>query len=125
MTQTHMIPFHGERVLAVETPQGVFVPVKPLAESLGLGWSSQHAKLSGRPNFWRIAKLPMATNGNTQTMICFPLSRLPIWVLSIASSKVKKEHRARLERLQEQCIEDIGKALAERLPLPGGEGDAA
>ena len=129
MTQTHMIPFHGERVLAVETPQGVFVPVKPLAESLGLAWQPQHAKMKARPTLWGITLIVIPSEGGMQDTICIPKNRIAAWLFSISPSRVAAEIRPWLERLQGELADamdawfqqQFGPRMSEMISVPADE----
>ena len=102
--QLQAINFHGDQVFLVEKDGEPYVPTRPICENLGIDWSGQHSKLSGDIGRWNCRIISMiASDGKNREMLCIPLRKLPAWLFSISTRKVKPELKDKLIKYQEEC----------------------
>ena len=122
------VPFHNAELFLVEHNGQPYTPMKPIVDGMGLDWKSQIVKLKQR--FAKgVVEITIPTKGGLQTMICLLLRKLPAWLYSIQSGKVKPELRDTVIKYQEECDDVLwdywtkGKAVnprttkQERVPL--------
>lgn len=99
-----VIPFRQSKLLLVNHEGQPFVPMKPVAEGMGLSWQGQHAKLSsGRLASTIKEILIVAEDGKQREMTCLPLRKLPGWLMSIHPNKVRPELRDGIIAYQNEC----------------------
>jgi hypothetical protein len=130
VTNLITIPFYEDRLIAVAEPrEGMpMVPARQFCERLGLDWKTQYRKIMARESFYGVVIMTTPSDGGEQETICLPLSKLPVWLLSIHPGKVKPELRATLERFQNEAADVLyrhffGKAKAADTPAPFSEHD--
>lgn len=109
------IDFHGDALTAIETPDGVFVPVKPIAERLGLSWQPQHRKLTASELRWGVTILWIPSAGGEQETLCIPANRLAMWLAMIHPAKVKPEVREALHAYQTEAADVLDRHFRLRL----------
>lgn len=122
------VPFHNAELYIVEFEGQPYTPMKPIVDGMGLDWASQFVKLKQR--FAKgIVEITIPSRGGLQSMLCLMLRKLPAWLYSIQSGKVKPELRDTVIKYQEECDDVLwdywtkGKAVnprttkQERVPL--------
>lgn len=99
------VSFHKDTLYLVEHQGQPYTPVKPIAENLGISWASQTVKLQNNPKRWGTVSIitTLAADGKSREMLCLPLRKLPVYLLSIDPRKVKESIRFKLEIYQEEC----------------------
>ena len=118
------VKFYEDILYLIELENEPFVPLKPIAENLGLNWESQCRKLQKDAKRWQIRMVRVQTAGGKQQTLCIPLRKLPAWLFSISPSRIKPEIRSKLIRYQEECDEVLwrywteGKAENPRFKQP-------
>ncbi|WP_151764887.1 phage antirepressor N-terminal domain-containing protein [Acinetobacter soli] len=96
------VPFHSAELYLVEHEGQPYTPMKPIVEGMGLDWKSQFVKLKQR--FAQgMVEITIPTKGGLQTMLCLLLRKLPAWLYSIQSGKVKPELRDTVIMYQNEC----------------------
>lgn len=90
------VPFHGDEILCVETPDGVFVAVKPLCEAAGLDFSAQRKKLMADQELFGVALIAIPSASGTQETVCIPVTRIAAWLFMLQPVRVKPELRAKV-----------------------------
>jgi hypothetical protein len=103
MTQLLEVAFHGNTLLVTEHEQQPFVPMKPVIEGMGMDWKSQHTKISANKDRWGMVIITIPSKGGEQRASCLPLRKLPGWLMSIHSNKVKPEIRDKVIAFQNEC----------------------
>ena len=133
------VPFHGEQVLAAvvdpERPlgKGLYVPIRPLCEGLGLNWAGQQQRIRRDAVLSRHAEIVCVTHTNPQggnpNMLCLPLDKVNGWLFGINANRVKEELRDEVIAYQEElydaiydyCARRAGQSIAgSALALPEG-----
>lgn len=108
------IPFRGDTIIAIETPEGIYTPLKPRCEVLGLDFSRQLKRVKAVPERWRGGLMPIPSGSGTQETYCLPLTKLHGWVCGVAANKVKPEFRDRLIAYQNE-LDDVLYAHFQKL----------
>jgi len=99
------VNFHGDQLLLADDDGKRLVPVRPLAENLGMSWSTQHAKLVRDGRFNCVHMNTVGADGRDRQMLCLPVEQLSGWLFSINPNKIKDEHkRAKVKLYQAECV---------------------
>ena len=103
MNQIIPVNFHGDSLAMVNHDGQPFVPMKPIAENMGLAWQVQSRKLAEK--FGSVITIMVTTGGDGKQyeMVCLPLRKLPAWLYSINPNKVNPDIRAKVVQYQEEC----------------------
>ena len=89
---TCKIRFCGETVDAVQRDDGIYVPMKPLVERMGLGWPAQHQRIlrdTLLTDGVEIIRIP--TPGGPQAMVCLRAEMLYGWLVNVEDSRIPDE----------------------------------
>lgn len=107
MAKTHLVPFSGTQIPSVLHKNQIYVPVRPLVDTLELTWSCQAKKLK-HPRFKCVDIATVAADGKSRTMLCVPHKRFDTWLNSINPLKVRNtKKRKRLELYQEESSDAL------------------
>lgn len=96
------VPFHGDTITCIETPEGEFVAVKPICERLMIAWQPQHRKLTSEPR-WGITIMTIPSAGGMQETACIPVSKVFAWLASISPNRVRPELADALRLYQDEA----------------------
>ena len=124
MSKLITVDFHDDTLFAVETPEGVFVAIKPISDGLGLKWSGQHDRLKRSPILAEgIRVLRMPSIGGEQETTCLRLELLQGWLFGINPGQVRAEVRDRVLSYQRECYAALhshfyGRKAPGPAPLP-------
>ncbi|MBX7253097.1 MAG: ORF6C domain-containing protein [Candidatus Promineofilum sp.] len=118
--------FYDDTIIAIavdtsDAGRQVYVPIRPIAESLGLAWRAQRLRLHRDPVLSRHVKggivtippSPGARGGGPQEMLCLPLEYINGWLFTISADRVRPELRDRIIRYQEHCYRVLAEAFQE------------
>lgn len=122
------IDFYGDPItVVVMADEDVYVPVRPIAEFLGLDWSSQLQRIRRDEVLARRASalLVVTTDDSRREMICLPLDLLPGWLFGIAPSRVRAELAPKLQRYREECFRVLWRAFQAEALMSVGAGERA
>ena len=105
------VAFGHDHVLAVTASGGdgeaVYVPIRPICDSLGLSWPGQRERIQRDPVLSDLVRGVRVTrppeDGGTQTLSALPLSHLNGWLFGISVARVKPEIRETILRYQREC----------------------
>ena len=102
----------GGRVTLPPSDSGVYVPIRPLTEFLGVGWRGQRERIQRDPVLSEeVRMVVLSTAGGPQEMTCLPLEFLNGWLFGISASRVKDEIRDRLITYQRECYHVLAEAF--------------
>lgn len=110
------VQFYGDTIIAVRAQNGgVYVPVRPICDLLGIDWNSQRRRINRDPVLAEESQgvAVMATPGGKQTMICLPLDYISGFLFGINADRVKPEVRERLIQYQRECYKVLSEAFTE------------
>lgn len=111
---THLIPFHGETITAIETPDGIFVAVAPLCERLGVSRQGQSSKLNAQPDRWSCKMILQETTAGPRETFCIPVNRIAAWLFTLNANKVKPEARDALIAYQREAADVLDRHFRQR-----------
>lgn len=109
-----IIDFYGDPItVAVMPDDEVYVPVRPIAEFLGLDWSSQLQRIRRDDVLARRATtvIVATSDESRREMVCLPLDLLPGWLFGISASRVRAELASKLNRYREECFRVLWRAF--------------
>ena len=96
--QYSLIPFNGEKIMAISQDNKKFVVPKQICENLGLSWSGQFEKIkrdSVLKDVVRMIRIPQKNPSGSgfidQDTLALPLEYLNGWLFGIDDTRVKKE----------------------------------
>lgn len=99
------VDFRGDSLDVVRDGQGVWVSVRRVCESLGLGYGSQLQRLKSRPWATMTIIVTVAADGKSRETSCLHLDSLPMWLATIEPSRVSPETREKLAVYQKECAQ--------------------
>lgn len=115
--QKTVIFYEDEITVVIVDDEGrreVYVPLRPMAELLGVSWPSQSRRLQADPVLSEVAAgVVVITPGGPQEMTAIPLDYLQGWLFGINASRVKKTIRDRVVRYQRECYQVLYEAFQE------------
>lgn len=118
VTEYREVDFYGDRLLAVRVDSGgVYVPVRPICELLGINWAAQTRRMRRDPVLAEALRIVAitATNplGGNPNMLCLPLKYISGFLFGISATRIKPELQAQLIRYQKECYEVLHEAFQE------------
>lgn len=121
MTNIVTVDFRNDTLFAVERDDGVFVAVKPIADSLGLAWNKQLERLKRDPILAEgMTMTVLPSVGGPQETTLLKLEMVNGWLFGIDESRVKDEDtRQRVLAYKRECYGVLfkhfyGRSFAER-----------
>lgn len=104
MSALMTVPFHGANLMLVEHDGQPYVPMKPVADGMGIDWKSQHRKLAASSRRWGMVMMTTPSASGDQETSCIPLRKLPGWLSTLEPTRVKSEEaREKIYLFQEEC----------------------
>ncbi|OOF40861.1 ATPase [Rodentibacter mrazii] len=98
--------FLGLDILVINHENKPYVPMKQIAENIGLVWHAQFERLQRNEVLSqgiRVIRIP--SNGGEQDAVCLPLYYLNGWLFGVNPSRVKPEIKDKLIEYQKDCYE--------------------
>jgi hypothetical protein len=110
--------FYDDEIVAVRVQKEelaqVYVPLRPIVETLGVDWSGQLRRLRNDPVLsGEVEEIRINTAGGPQQMPCLPLDMLNGWLFGINPNRVREDVRERLIRYQRECYRVLYDAFQE------------
>lgn len=103
-----MVPFHGTMLPSSRSADGkIFVALKPIVESMGLNWKSQHEKLIARSWATVVLRTMVAEDGKRRRMACVDLRTLSMWLATVNENRVSAATRPKLIAYQAECADAL------------------
>ncbi|KZL06000.1 phage antirepressor N-terminal domain-containing protein [Pseudovibrio sp. Ad26] len=100
------VDFHGDTLWGFEQVDGVYIALKPIAESMGIQWNAQRERINRDPILsegTRIIRVPFGRGGSQDTT-CLRLDLMNGWLFTIDSTRIKDESvRIRVLEYQREC----------------------
>lgn len=117
------VEFYGDTIIAVRTQGGgIYVPIRPICDLLGVDWSAQRRRISRDPvlggESMSVAITttdigPDSRRPRTSEMLALPLDYVSGFLFGINAERVKKEVREQLIRYQRECYKVLAEAFQE------------
>jgi hypothetical protein len=112
--EERIVAFYDDQIPAARVEgDEIYVPVRQVADALGLAWGSQNNRIQRDEVLARrVRKVLMhGADGKVREMICLPLDLLPGWLFGVTTSKVRPELRDKLTRYREECFRVLWQAF--------------
>lgn len=99
--------FFGSEILVINHNDKPYVPMKQVAENIGLDWKAQHRRLSNNEvlNSTMVIMTTIAEDGKNREMVCLPLHYLNGWLFGVDTKRVKSSIREKLTQYKKECYE--------------------
>lgn len=115
------VVFYGDTLIAVlvkveyqKEPQ-IYVPVKPIADALGLEWSGQYQRINRDEVLTHESRLVRITEDDPKRgrpeQLCLPLEFIPGWLFGVQTSRVKPELREKVMLFRRECYRVLHEAF--------------
>lgn len=98
-----IVPFQNDQLEALRDGADVWVSLRRMCEALGVDMKSQHRKLAAQPWAVMVMKTTTGPDGKTYATSCLHLDSVPMWLATIAPSRVAEPVRAKLRGYQVEC----------------------
>lgn len=108
------VPFHGDTITCVETPDGEFVAIRPICDRMNLNFSGQLQRLKADPDLWGVCVIHTPSAGGSQETNCIPRNRMAAWLFKIEVSRVKPEARDALRLYQREAADVLDRHFRQR-----------
>lgn len=109
------IQFYDDTILAIRMQDGqILVPVRQIANAIGLSWSGQFERLKRDPILSEELTSVRVTRTQDQAreLLCLPLGRINGWLFKANPTRIKDpEKRATLIRYQRDCYDILFQAF--------------
>lgn len=116
---TVTIPFYGDRITAILVDGEYMIPVKPIAERLGLDWEGQGQRIE-RDYILNSSACVIQVetiSGVERSQTCLPVKYLSGWLFTIDDSRVKPEVQESLRRYKMEMYEVMHAYLVDGIAL--------
>lgn len=115
------VDFEGDEITAVQAEDGtIYIPIRPLCESLGLNWSGQRQRIQRDAVLSDAFISVVVTHSDIgeasrrpkrSTMLCLPLKYLNGWLFGVNAARVNDDVRPRLIAYQRECYDVLATAF--------------
>ena len=97
--------FLGLDITVINHEDKPYVPMKQIAENIGLDWKAQYRRISDNEvlSSTMVIMTTVAEDGKKREMVCLPLHYLNGWLFGIKPSKVKPE----IDRIPKRMLRSI------------------
>ena len=120
------VDFYGDAIPMAQSGDGdLYVPVRPLAEFLGLQFSAQRRRILRDRVLAARVRLVVFTgrDGFRREQLSLPLDMLPGWLFGVTTSKVGPELADKIDRYRAECFQVLWNAFkGETIPAPAPPG---
>jgi hypothetical protein len=112
------VPYRGNELIAVRGEnEVVYVPIKPICETLSVQWSAQSKRIRRDPVLSEVAASVSIMDTQTDSpqrraMTCLPLDYLNGWLFGISANRIKDEAiRELVIEYQKECYQVLAAAF--------------
>jgi len=115
------VTFYGDELTAVLAEDGtVYVPIRPICDSLGLDWDGQRQRIHRDPVLSEVSMSAVITTADIEsgsrrprssTMLCLPLDYLNGWLFGVNANRVNPAIRDRLLSYQRESYRVLADAF--------------
>lgn len=101
------IPFHGQTVQSVEIDGKPHIVFRPLVESIGMDFASQHRRLNGKSWATIVKTTTVGADGKNRDMTTIDVRTLTMWLATIDENRVSEEARPLVVAYQNEVADVI------------------
>jgi len=108
--------FYDDEITAVRLEDGrVYIPIRPICDTLGLAWSSQLQRIRRDPvlndELLSVFVTNMESLRGGRDVQCLPLDMLHGFLFGINSTRVREDMQERVRRYQRECYRVLSEAF--------------
>ena len=109
------VTFYDDEIIAVRASDGgVYVPIRPLCDNLGVTLAGQRERINRDPVLSEmVTSVSVTLTQQAREMLCLPLNYIPGWLFGISADRVKPELRDKIIRYQKECFNVLSEAFVE------------
>ncbi len=117
MSKQKITTINGVEIYAETTENGIFVPIKPICEALGIAFERQYSKLQEDDILSSVVTLTVTTGagGENREMVCLPLEYVYGWLFTINPKNVAESARESVTRYRRECYDALYGHFAGRM----------
>ena len=110
---TRKVTFYSDVLLVALVEDTPYVAIRPIAEFIGLEWSSQRLRIQRDEILNEESRLVVMTgaDGKQREMFSLPLELLPGWLFGVTPSKARPEYREKLTQYRRDCFRVLWRAF--------------
>ncbi len=102
------VEFYDDRITAVQTNSGVYVPVKPICDLLGVDWNGQRRRINRDAVLCEEKRTVDVTSieGDrqvTRSVICLPLDFVSGFLFDLNADRVRADLKEKVIRYKQEC----------------------
>jgi len=111
------VTFYGDVLLIALVGDVPYVAIRPIADFIGLDWSSQRQRILRDDILHEESKLVVmiGADGKQREMFSLPLELLPGWLFGVTPSKARLEYREKLTQYRRDCFRVLWRAFQTEL----------
>ncbi len=116
-----VVDFYGDPIaVALGADNDVYVPIRTIAEFLGLDWSSQYKRIQRDEVLAERGRMVVITgaDGRPRPMFSLPLDLLPGWLFGITATRVRPELAPKLKQYRQECFRVLWHAFEPQVLAP-------
>lgn len=114
MTALLEVPFHGDTITCIETPDAVFVAISPICRRLDLNEQAQRRRIQRANGLYGEAMMASPSGRGEQETLCIPINRVAMFLATIETKRVKSELRPALELYQREAADVLDRHFRQR-----------
>jgi len=109
------VTFYDDEIIAIRASDGgVYVPIRPLCDNLGVTLAGQRERINRDPVLSEmVTSVSVTLTQQAREMLCLPLNYIPGWLFGISADRVKPELRDKIIRYQKECFNVLSEAFVE------------
>ena len=110
---TREVTFYSDVLLVALVEDTPYVAIRPIAEFIGLEWSSQRLRIQRDEILSEESRLVVMTgaDGKQREMFSLPLELLPGWLFGVTPNKARPEFREKLTQYRRDCFQVLWRAF--------------
>ena len=114
------VDFYGDVIPVAVVDDEAYIPLRQIADFLGLNWSGQYQRIQRNEILARhVQSVAMtAADGKQYETLCLALEYLPGWLFGVTASRVREELRDKLVRYQEESFRVLWRAFQTEVMQP-------
>lgn len=114
MSKQKITTVNGVEVYAESNEKGIFVPVKPICQALGIDDTAQKQRIHRHYilSSTEVTLTSVGADGKDREMLCLPLEFAYGWLFTIDANLVAENRREAVAEYQRECYEALYRHFA-------------
>lgn len=114
MSKQKITTVNGVEIYAEKTENGIFIPIKPICDAIGIAARPQREKIQEDEILSSVGMLSISTgvDGKQYEMYCLPLEYVYGWIFTINPKNVAESARDGVIRYKRECYDALYRHFA-------------